>query len=336
MFINRYSGAVESTSARDFIDVKGWIADSEAEPAMIHEFKVRFRGLELRKGTQRGTSVYNGIFNLLILSGAKDWMTGNVPQHDELDDHHIVPKSWGRDNLKRKEVDTILNRTPLTAETNRCIINNRLPNEYLPELIEKNGEKVIRSILDSHFISRKALEILIRDPFSPDDFEEFITERERTIQTAIEDFLVKERVDLPPQLRELDAQIEQVELRLRAEVERSLEGDKELVPRHIADKVDERLQQAVKKNAALDSEHYETLHGQLEFFDLREVQDAIMNKALWARFESLLGSKGNAGDQVWPDRGVEKWDSPQPLGGRSDPERGRGRDSVVREGAQHV
>ena len=215
-------------------------------------------------------------------------MTGNVPQHDELDDHHIVPKSWGRDNLQRKEVDTILNRTPLTAETNRYIIN-RLPNEYLPELIEK--EKVIRSIRDSHFISRKALEILIRDPFSPDDFEEFITERERTIQTAIEDFLVKKRVDLPPQLRELDAQIEQVELRLRAEVERSLEGDKELVPRHIADKVDERLQQTVKKNAALDSEHYETLHGQLEFFDLREVQDAIMNKTLWPRFESLFGSK---------------------------------------------
>ena len=136
------------------------------------------------------------------------------------------------------------------------------------------------------------LEILIRDPFSPDDFEEFITERERTIQMAIEDFLVKERVDLPPQLRELDAQIEQVELRLRTEVERALGSNKELVPRHIADKVDERLQQAVKKNAALDSEHYETLHGQLEFFDLREVQDAIMNRALWPRFESLFGSNG--------------------------------------------
>ena len=292
VFINRYSGSVESTSARDFIDVKEWIADSEAAPAMIHEFKVRFRGLELRKETQRGTSVYNGIFNLLILSGANDWMTGNVPHHDELDEHHIVPKSWGRDNLKRKEVDTILNRTPLTAETSRNVINDRLPNEYLPELIEKNGEIVVRSILDSHFISRKAQEILIRDPFSPADFEEFIAERERTIKTAIEDFLVKERVDLPPQLRELDAQIEQVELRLRAEVERALQGDKELIPRHIADNVDERLQQAVKKNAALDSEHYETLHGQLEFFDLREVQDTIMSKALWTRFESRFGSKG--------------------------------------------
>ena len=292
VFINRYSGSVESTSARDFIDVKEWIANSDAEPAMIPEFKVRFHGLELRKETQRGTSVFNGIFNLLILNGAKDWMTGSVPDHDELDDHHIVPKSWGRDNLTRKEVDTILNRTPLTAETNRKAINDRLPSQYLPELIEKNGEKVVRSILDSHFISQKAQEILTRDPFRPADFEEFIAERERTIKTAIEDLLVEERVELPPQLRELDAQIEQVELRLRAEVERALQGDKELVPRHIADKVDERLQQAVKKNAALDSEHYETLHGLLEYFDLREVQEAIMSKALWTRFESRFGSRG--------------------------------------------
>ena len=198
----------------------------------------------------------------------------------------------GRDNLTRKEVDTILNRTPLTAETNRKVINDRLPSQYLPELIEKNGEKVVRSILDSHFISQKAQEILTRDPFRPADFEEFIAERERTIKTAIEDLLVEERVDLPPQLRELDAQIEQVELWLRAEVERALQGDKELVLRHIADKVDERLQQAVKKNAALDSEHYETLHGLLEFFDLREVQEAIMSKALWTRFESRFGSRG--------------------------------------------
>ena len=49
VFINRYSGSVESTSTRDFIDVKEWIANSDAEPAMIPEFKVRFHGLELRK-----------------------------------------------------------------------------------------------------------------------------------------------------------------------------------------------------------------------------------------------------------------------------------------------
>ena len=204
-------------------------------------------------------------------------------------------KSWGKTNLKSRAVDTILNRTPLTAETNRQVINNCLPNEYLPRLIEKTGQKEVQAILESHFISSKAQDILLRDPFTPEDFEEFITERDLTIQAAIEDLLVKERVELPPQLRELDVQIEQVELRLRAEIEAALEGDADLIPQHIANKVDERLQQAVRKNAVLDSEHYEALHGQLEFFDLRELQDTIMNKALWSRFSKRFASKGTFG-----------------------------------------
>ena len=292
VFVNRYSGSVESTSARDFMDVKGWITDPAAEPALIREFKVRFRGLELRKETQRGTSVYNGIFNLLILRGARDWMTGNVPQHGELDDHHIVPKSWGRANMERRAADTILNRTPLTAETNRHVINDSLPNQYLPRLIQENGAEVVRTILESHLISPKAQDILMRDPFTPKDFEEFIEERQQTIQAAIEDMLIKERVDLPVQLKDLDAKIEQIELGIRNLIDNALDGEADLLPSHIANKVDERLQQAVKKNAAMDSEHYETLHGQLEFFDLRELQDTILNKMLWSRFQERFGSKG--------------------------------------------
>jgi hypothetical protein len=38
-----------------------------------------------------GQSVYNGVFNLLVLQGARDWMTGDVPQYGDPDDHHIVP-----------------------------------------------------------------------------------------------------------------------------------------------------------------------------------------------------------------------------------------------------
>ena len=250
VFVNRYSGSVESTSARDFMDMKKWITDPATEPALIQEFKARFRGLELRKETYRGTSVYNGIFNLLILRGARDWMTGNVPQYGNLDDHHIVPQSWGRKNLERRGMDTILNRTPLTAETNRRVINDRLPNEYLPRLIQENSEEEVRKILESHLISPRAQDILMRDPFTPKDFEEFVGEREHTIQVAIEDMLIKERVDLPLQLKELDAKVEQIELGIRALIENVLDGESSLLPRHIADKIDKRLQQAVKKNAA--------------------------------------------------------------------------------------
>jgi len=78
VFTNRYSGSVESTAARDFLDVKAWIEDSDDEPDLLLEFQNRFRDLKLREETRRGTSIYNGIVNLLILQGARDWMTGNM------------------------------------------------------------------------------------------------------------------------------------------------------------------------------------------------------------------------------------------------------------------
>lgn len=179
-----------------------------APEAGICRIGARFRALDLRKETKRGTSVYNGVFNLLVLQVARDWMSGTVPQHGDLDDHHIVPDSWGAKHVKGGSIHTILNRTPLTADTNRHVIGKQLPNEYLPALIRSNGESAVRSILESHFISPLAFTILLRDPFGPDDFEAFIAERQRTIQGAIESLLIKERLDLAPQLRELDAFID--------------------------------------------------------------------------------------------------------------------------------
>ena len=291
VFTNRYSGSVESTSARDYLDVKAWFDNDAAEPGLIAEFRGRFKNLELRRETRRGTSVYNGIFNLLVLRGARDWMTGNIPQYDDLDDHHIVPKNWGKRTGLHGTIDTILNRTPLTADSNRNVIRERLPNQYLPELIAASGEASVRATLESHFISPAAFAILLRDPFTTDDFEAFLAERQRTLHDAIEDLLVKERLDLPPQLRELDARIEAVELALRCGIDSGLDGDPARLPPHVRQKIEERLQVAEKKNAALDTDRYETLAGKLEYADLRELQDTITNKGLWQRFEGRFANK---------------------------------------------
>lgn len=291
VFNNRYSGSVESTSARDFLDVKAWFDDDTAEPSLIAEFAQRFRNLELRKEVKRGTSVYNGVFNLLILQGARDWMTGDVPQHDDLDDHHIVPDSWGKKHIPGGLANSILNRTPLTADTNRQVIGSSLPNEYLPELMKQSGDSTVRGILESHFISGRAFDILLRDPFTADDFEQFIAERQRTLQDAIEALLIKERLDLPPQLREMDATIERIELGLRGALQSALDGDTGSIPSHIIQKVDERIARATKKNASIDAERLQSLSGKLEYFDLRELQDAIVSKSIWGKFEQRFGSK---------------------------------------------
>lgn len=291
VFLNRYSGSVESTSARDYFDVKAWFSDDALEPGLIAEFRERFRNIDLRREVRRGTSVYNGIFNLFVLGGARDWMSGNVPQHDDLDDHHIVPKGWSREVKLSTPIDTILNRTPLTSETNRNVIQDRLPNEYLPELIESNGEDTVRAILESHFISPAAFDILLRNPFTPNDFEAFLTERQRTIQDAIEDLLIKERLDLPPRLRSLDAQVEEVELGIRKVIATTLGDDPALLPSHVQQKIDERLRKVAKKNPALNLQDYKTLSTQLEYADLNELESVIVTKAQWLKFQDRFGSK---------------------------------------------
>ena len=291
VFTNRYSGSVESTSARDFLDLKSWLENDSAEPALIAEFKTRFRGLDLRRETKRGTSVYNGVFNLLVLRGAQDWMTGTVPQYGDLDDHHVVPKSWGKEHNLDTSIDTILNRTPLTADTNRKVIRDRLPNEYLPELIKANGEVTVRATLESHFISPAALSILLRDPFAISDYEAFLSERQRTLQEAIEDLLVKERLDLPPRLRELDAQIEAIELALRGLICEILDDDPTTLPPHVLQKINERIQVASRKNPALDANFYRTLEGKIEFADLRELEGTITSRMLKPLFHSSFPNR---------------------------------------------
>jgi len=118
-----------------------------------------------------------------------------------------------------------------------------------------------------------------------------LVERQRTLQAAIEDLLVKERLDLPPQLRELDAKIEGIELSLRSLISDALEDDPTRLPPHIQKKVEERIQAAAKKNPALDLEDYRKLEGLIEYADLRDLQDAIMNKGLWRWFQNRFANK---------------------------------------------
>ena len=104
-----------------------------------------------------------------------------------------------------------------------------------------------------------------------------------------------ERRDLPPQLRELDARVESVELALRLHIAEALRSDPTLLPQRVQQKIAERLQIAARKDATLDGERYVSLDGKLEYSDLRELQDTITNKGLWCRFEGRFANKETLG-----------------------------------------
>lgn len=189
VFAQRYSGSVESTAAIDYREVCAWFEDDTAEPSAIRDFRTAIDGLDLRDQTRPGTAIYNGIINLLVRSGATDWLKDESPSSEGTDDHHIVPQSWGKEVGLGNKINTILNRTPISAETNRRIIRNRLPNEYLPELLARNDESEVREIFRYHFISDEAFAILQKSSFTVDDFNYFISVRESTILNAIRELL---------------------------------------------------------------------------------------------------------------------------------------------------
>ena len=291
VFTNRYSGSVESTAARDVLALRQWIEDDDAEPDSIAEFSERLKGLDFRTETRPGSAIYKGVLNLLVINGARDWVSNAPPQPDDVDSHHIVPKSWGRANGLGSQIDSVLNRAPLSTETNRDIIGSSHPNEYLPIWIERAGEAAVRETLRTHLISDAAFDILRREPFGKDDFDEFLSERQRSILQAIDALLVKGQLDLSPDLRELDARIERVELATREIISTKLNDDPDQVPQHIQQKVQERIDQQLRKQPGLDPSGFNSLQRRLEYADLRELEDLIVSKAAWDLFAPVFNNK---------------------------------------------
>jgi hypothetical protein len=190
IFTKNYSSSVESQSARDFNLLIKWFEDDEEEPEIVTQFKNDYSSLDLKRETRQGSAIYNAIFNILILKGARDWSTFNLPEYSELDGHHIIPNFWGKDKVG-DDINSILNKTPLSAETNRNVINKKLPNEYLKKMINENGEDKIYELMESHFISKKAVDILLREDFSKEDFYEFIEERRKSIINGIKNIIIE-------------------------------------------------------------------------------------------------------------------------------------------------
>jgi hypothetical protein len=176
-----YSSAVESKMTRDFSELINWFDDNNSIPRIISQCLLEFTNLHLKDEIKQNSAIYKSIFNLLVIKGAKDFQSFQLPEYSLLHDHHIVPQSWGKDIIGNG-IDTILNRTPLSDKTNRDVISNKLPNEYIKKMFDdsKNEEEVYE-LLESHLISRKAVDILLRNNFKKEDFDEFIKERERVV-----------------------------------------------------------------------------------------------------------------------------------------------------------
>jgi len=181
IFAKNYSSSVESQMAKDYIAMKNWFSNDSLIPEVVTEARGTYKNLNLEQEDSSNSAIYKGIFCILVRNGAQDFTTFEDPIYTSLEDHHIVPKSWGIKNGVN-EINTILNRTPISDNTNKKVILDKLPNKYLKTILQNNkNESSVREMLLTHFISSEILDILMREDFGPKDFSEYIALRKKLI-----------------------------------------------------------------------------------------------------------------------------------------------------------
>jgi hypothetical protein len=182
VFGELYGGAIETRFAKDLPEVLAWM-DGGPEPATVLDATfAQARFLTLRT---RNSAAYKGVSALLMRDGGEDFRTGqpiDVAKYfdDSVDIHHIFPQHWCQENgVEPQRCDSVVNKTPLSATTNR-IIGGRAPSKYLGRLERETGipPKRMDEILASHVIDARLLR--------GDDFEEFFEARAKTLFERIQ------------------------------------------------------------------------------------------------------------------------------------------------------
>ena len=203
-----YGGSIETRFARDLPDVANWIRDGGAEPGTIYD--AEFASARLLTLRTRNSAAYKGVYALLLREGARDWMTGEESSiqsyfDERIDIHHIFPQKWcGDHGIEPARCDSIINKTPLTAGTNRSI-GGRAPSEYLERIESGNVPSgVLGGYLRSHLIEPVHLRA--------DDFDRYFAARQSALLDAIRTAMGKQIVsDDAEEADELPAEYELVQ-----------------------------------------------------------------------------------------------------------------------------
>ncbi len=186
MMWSRYSGSADSRVEHD-------LALLEAEKPTDHLMqeirddrgRIEVQATDLEGRGKRTRRFYNMLHIVTRANNPVDWKTGApLTGAYNLESHHIFPKSQlykvydGNNSEHRKLVNEIANRAFLTPETNRNIIRDRPPSEYLPEVVENHPEA-----LQSQFIPME------EELWKVENYEDFLAKRRQSIAEAINDYM---------------------------------------------------------------------------------------------------------------------------------------------------
>ena len=288
-FTGEYESSSASLAERDAPVLRAWLAGKK-EPPVVSEFA--WDPARWRTVTVRQQGLYRATIALTLTQHPRDFHTGaplsrELIEAGKIDDHHIFPRGFLKDVGRSSDVDSVLNHCLIDRATN-IRIGKSAPSVYLEEIRSVLGDAVDR-VLASHLLPTGQ-----QSPMTVDDFDGFLAWRLERFSDALAEEAGRigaTRAGIDPQQAHLNARIEAAELRLRRTVLERLRDDATLIPEHLAQKVRERIATAARKHPGEFGDYYETLAGQLEYFDLRDLQDLITAKPLWPEFETTFGTK---------------------------------------------
>ena len=183
-----YGSAVETRFARDLQEVLAWI-DGVGTPSTVQD--ANFSPSRLLTLRTRNSAAYKGISALLLREGALDFRSGETIDlqmyfDERIDIHHIFPRAYCQERgIDSRKCDCIVNKTPLSAKTNR-MIGGKPPSAYLERLQKTAGitEERMKEILNSHVINYEAMKL--------NDFETFFNLRYNALLDRIEKAMGKQ------------------------------------------------------------------------------------------------------------------------------------------------
>lgn len=192
VFGELYGSAIEGRFAKDLPEVIDWARGGNNEPSTITD--ANFAASRLYSLRTRNSAAYKGIYAQLMRTGCMDFRSGdsisiNTYFDEKIDIHHIFPQKWCQEQqIPREEYDCVLNKTALSARTNR-IIGDKSPSDYLTKIQSAAGiqEERMNEILLSHRIDFLAIR--------SNDFHTFLNFRRESIVKLIESAIEKSVVN---------------------------------------------------------------------------------------------------------------------------------------------
>lgn len=289
-----YSSSAESQMASDFKEVTRWFDEDSAIPSVVVQARNDLGGVNLMGVDEQSSILYKTVLSLIALAGAKDFATGQTLENArENQKDHIFPRSPTVGFGGHENVDSVLNMTWMSSDTNMLVKRAKKPSEYVPLFISEkfdNNEKSFADCLGSHLIDDVCLSSM-----KEDKIDEFLIARQLILKKEFRKKIgggseIEAKIEDDP-----NAVIDEVEEKIRVLIDETLTSKNSdywstLIPQGVREHVAEKITHHNGRHPGdvnMERDGYEKLC----FCDIMDYLDIIILKTNWADFEGRFGKK---------------------------------------------